>query len=193
MVARHPPAPQTYRWGKAEYHQMWDLGWFTDRFVELIEGEVIETPQPSNAHCVSTDRAAEQGRAAFGRGFWVRMQMPLDLSPLSEPAPDVAVVAGERDTFTSTPTTALLVVEVSETALRYDRRPKAGLYARAGIADYWIVNLPDRRLEVHRQPGQDPGRPHGYGYGSVTVLQPGDWLSPLAAPQARIAVADLLP
>ena len=85
------------------------------------------------------------------------------------------------------------VVEVSEATLSYDRRRKGSLYARAGIADYWIVNLNRRRLEIYRQPIPDPSRHYGFGYSSVQTFDSGEHATPLAAPQAKIAVADLLP
>ena len=188
-----PPSPRGYRFNRDEFHQMWDFGWFADRYVELIEGEIVEMPHPGTAHCVSTDRSTEALRAVFGKGYWVRMQMPLNLSPFSEPLPDVAVVEGDRDSNLPTPTMAILGVEVSDTTLAYDRGKKASLYARAGLADYWIVNLLDKQLEIRRRPIPDDTREFGFAYADVTILKPGDFATPLAAPQARIAVADLLP
>ena len=79
---------------------------------------------------------------------------------------------GPRD-YTAHPTTALLIVEVSEATLSYDRRRKGSLYARAGIADYWIVNLNRSQLEVYRQPKPDPSRRYGWGYSSVQTFGPG--------------------
>ena len=87
----------------------------------------------------------------------------------------------------------MLIVEVSESTLAFDRRRKASLYARAGIADYWIVNLVDRQLEVRRNPVADLTQFYGAAYADETVLQAADQATPPAAPQARIAVADLLP
>ena len=86
--------------------------------------------------------------------------------------------AGRVITCVEHPRAAVLVVEVAESSLDYDRRDKALLYARAGFADYWIVNLIDRRIEVHRDPAPT-------GYRSVVSLAPGDEVAPLAAPAAR--------
>src|SRR5262249_22795353 len=152
-----PPAPRPRRWTKAEYHTMGELGWFEDQHVELLDGEIVEMPVPGNPHCVSTDNVAEVLRHVFPKDrCWVRMQMPLDLGLDPEPLPDVAVAAGPKSSYTSHPTTVLLVVEVSDSTLSIDRGRKAALYARAGLADYWIVNLADRRLEVYRRPIADP-------------------------------------
>ena len=124
----------------------------------------------------------------------MRVQGPLDLGEISEPEPDVAVIAGNvRDYTDAHPTTAALIVEVADTSLAYDRTTKASLYAKAGIADYWIVNLIERQLEVHRYPTSDAARLYGFGYAEITVLTAAESVVPLAMPQASIAVADLLP
>jgi Uma2 family endonuclease len=86
-----------------------------------------------------------------------------------------------------------LIVEVSETTLRYDRYRKASLYARVGIQDYWIVNLVHQQLEVRRRPVPDNSQRYGFAYGDRTILKPNEHVSPLAMPQAKILVADLLP
>ena len=85
------------------------------------------------------------------------------------------------------------MVEVADTSLRLDRRVKASLYARGGLADYWIVDLVDNAVEVHRDPRPTVDTMHGWAYRSVDVLRPPAVLWPLAAPGARLAVADLLP
>jgi hypothetical protein len=134
--------------------------------------------------------------AAFGPTFWVRSQGSLDLSPLSVPDPGLAVVTGNKRTYIGrrdNPTTAVLIVEVSDATLWEDRTRKASLYAAAGIADYWILNIPDGRLEIRRDPTPDATQAFGHGYSTLTTLVVGDVATPLAAPAARVAVADLLP
>jgi Uma2 family endonuclease len=110
------------------------------------------------------------------------------------PDPDVSVIIGSpRGAGRTIPTTALLVVEVSDSTLGLDRSHKAPLYAAGGIRDYWIVNLVQRQLEVYRDPVPDRTALFGSRYASRTILDPVDVVSPLAAPQAQIRVADLLP
>ena len=105
----------------------------------------------------------------------------------------MAVVAGvPLDYVGAHPSTAALVVEVAESSLRLDR-VKGGLYARAGIREYWIANLVDRVLEVHREPHSAAESTHGWVYRSVELLRPPATVTPLAAPTALIRVADLLP
>ena len=169
---------------------MADAGLFHDRRVELIEGEVVDMPPQKNAHYTAillVQRALEK---AFGVNHVVRVQGPLDLGERSQPEPDVAVVAGTPRDYRDHPTSALLVVEISDTTLEFDRERKARLYAKAGLAEYWVVNLVDRVLEVHRTPVLDAQRPR---YGDIRSVTVGETVSPIAAPEAAIAVADLLP
>ena len=106
----------------------------------------------------------------------------------------MAVVRGHpRDYLDAHPATPVLIVEVADTSLAEDRLRKGGLYARAGIADYWIVNLVDNVLEVYRRPERAPSRRFGWKYGSVRLLRRNAVISPLVAPRARIRVAALLP
>ncbi len=192
--------PQTRKWTRAEYYRMADLGLFRDQRVELIEGTIVQMPPQKNFHVIGIDLVQQALSAAFGPRFWVRIQAPLHLSPRSAPEPDAAVVPGRSRDYASTdqsatdhPTTALLIVEVSETTLAYDRGRKASLYARANIADYWILNLIHRRLEVRRTPVPEAGQRYGWRYQDVLLLGPHDRIAPLASPKKRIAVADLLP
>jgi Uma2 family endonuclease len=133
-------------------------------------------------------------RLAFGVAYCVRGQMPLVLNQTTDPLPDVAVVTGSvRDFVTRHPDSAVLVVEVSDSTLAYDTGSKASLYAAAGIADYWVVDLVHRQLIVHRGPVADAGQPHGAKYASVTTLDSAGSTAPLAAAGNVIQVADLLP
>jgi Uma2 family endonuclease len=187
--------PQTRKWTRAEYYRMADLGWFDNQRVELMEGTVVKMPPQKNFHGIGIGLAEVAAEAAFGPRHWVRTQLPLHLDRRSAPEPDVAVVPGGPRDYTATdhPTTALLIIEISETTLAYDRGRKASLYARAQIADYWIVNLIDRRLEVRRTPTPDPSQRYGWRYQDILLLGPGDRIAPLAVPKKRITVTDLLP
>ncbi len=140
-----------------------------------------------------TVRMVEEALRGVFRGGWdVRSQLPIALDPDSEPEPDLSVVPGSfRDYPNAHPTNPVLVVEVADTSLALDRGEKAALYARAGIREYWIVDLVNGQLVVHRDPTRDAaarGR-----YATVLVLPRGGTVSPLAAPHATIAVTDLVP
>lgn len=186
--------PQSVRWTRDEYFRLCEAGYFNGRRVELIGGEIVEMAAQFDLHLAGIDLTADALRAAFGPGFWVRRQGTLDLSPHGVPDPDVAViVGGPGGAGRTVPTTALLVVEVSDSTLTFDRRRKGSLYAAAGLADYWIINLVQRQLEVYRGPSADASAPFGFSYAGRTILDPGDAIAPLAAPSAPVAVADLLP
>jgi Uma2 family endonuclease len=174
---------------------MIELGLFgEDDHLELVDGEILTMSPQKSLHAGTITVAAEALRLAFGAGCHVRVQLPLALDEMSEPEPDLAVVEGTgRDYLAAHPETALLVVEVADTTLPYDRGRKASLYARAGLAEYWIVNVADRVLEVHRDPAPDAGAPLGFAYTILERLAPESTVSPLAVPEARIAVSELLP
>jgi Uma2 family endonuclease len=180
------------RWTRREYDRLVELGALGpgDR-VELLAGRMIVAEPQDSPHATGVRLAQQALERAFGPGWDVRTQLPLALDRVSEPEPDVAVVpGGPRDYARGHPSSAVLVVEVADWSLALDRGPKARRYARAGIADYWIVNLRDRVLEVHRAPGREGRR---WRYRSVDILDASGSIAPLAAPAAAIAAGDLLP
>lgn len=193
-VHRPRRARRRFRFTLADVFRLQDQGWFREQRVELIDGDILVMAAQKNLHAAAIALANDALSVAFGPGFWVRNQNTLDLAPQSAPDPDLAVVPGSpRGASPDNPTSALLVVEVSDSTLKFDRGRKANLYAATGILDYWIINLVDGQLEVRRHPVADAKQRFGYRYDDVTLLKPGDFATPLAAPQARIAVADLLP
>lgn len=191
------PLPLSHRWlwTVKEFQRAYDLGAFGfETRLELIEGEVIRKMPQNEPHTWAIRAAEEALRRAFLSGHDVRNQMPLVFGPRNKPEPDVAVVVGSFDDYKRKhPTTAVLVVEVSDSTLALDRTTKAAVYARAGIEDYWIVNLPDSVLEVHRQPAAMADQPLGYHYRSITRLIPTDTIAPLSLPDAVITIRSLLP
>ena len=186
--------PVKHRRTIAEYYAMADAGLFRDRRVQLIDGEVLDMPPQGSTHFAGIYLAAEAMKRAFGLGFFVRSQAPLDMAPDCEPEPDIAIVTQHpRDGAGKPhPSSALLVLEVSDSSLDFDRNDKASLYASVGIADYWILNLVDRQVEVHRQPTADATQRFGFRYADKKIFTAGGSITPLAA-SAEIAVADLLP
>lgn len=188
--------PSRRLWTVEEYNCAAGLGLFgPEERLELIEGEVIQKVSPQKSpHATSIQLVVEALRKSFATGYAIRMQLPIVLGRRSEPEPDAAVVTGSiRDYAQQHPTTAVLVVEVADTTLAFDRTTKAALYARAGIPEYWIVNLADRVLEVHRQPAPMAGQPLGHHYRSITRHTETETVSPLAAPNAALSIAALLP
>ena len=182
------------QWTSADYYQMADMGLFQDQRVELIEGEIIDMPPQLDKHYWTIMLVSRALERALGEGFVVRQQGPLDLSDRSIPEPDVAVVAGNLRQLMSQghPTSALLVVEVSQTTIRFDRTQKASMYARHDIADYWIINLIDQIIEVYRDPVPDAEAPYGFAYASRQTYRRGQQVALLAKPECSIRVDDCL-
>jgi len=193
MELQPPETPPPHRFTREEYYQMADMGLFEGQRVELIEGEIVDMAPQKNPHVLGVSRASRALTKAFGDAFWVRSQAPLHMGAKSEPEPDLAVVPGPMESYKDHPTAALLIVEVADTTLRFDRGQKASLYARAGIKDYWIINIQDECVEVLREPVADARAPLGWRYKSVVTVRSPATIAPLAKPEAVIAVADLLP
>jgi Uma2 family endonuclease len=185
--------PEQRLWSKDEYYRLGDLGYFMGQKAELLGGAIMVTSPQKSPHFAALDRVADVFRQVLGPAVWVRTQGPLDLGLVIEPEPDVSVVGGSRADYKAHPTTALLVVEVSDSTLAFDRRGKAGLYASGGIEDYWIVNLVDNQLEVRRNPLADNSQPHGHAFADTLVMIGADTVTPIAFPAVVIPVADLLP
>jgi Uma2 family endonuclease len=189
------PELELKRWTRAEYDKLIEQGVFTtDDRIELIDGLLVVAEPQSAYHYGAIGLVVHALTAAFGEGWTVRSQGPIALDDTSEPEPDVAVVRGSfRDYFRAHPSDPVLVVEVTLSSLTLDRRYKTSLYARAGRPEYWVLNLVDRVLEVRREPIRSRRMPYGWDYRVVRIVRPGEHVTPLAAPEASIAVADLLP
>ena len=188
-------APLTLRrWKRVEYARLVGLGVFENDPVELIGGQLVVAEPHGTDHASSISAVDYAVRAILPPGWIVRIQLPVSLDEESEPEPDLAVVAGRpADYSRAHPTRPALLVEVAESSLDFDRHHKGSLYARAGVQDYWIVNLADRCLEVYRDPLAEASATYGWRYRSVVSLTRADVVAPLAFPFARMSVTDLLP
>lgn len=185
------PALPLWKLTRARYDRMVGAGILgEDDRVELLNGLLVVREPQGNRHAVAVSLVRAALEKAFGRRYHLREEKPVALDRLSEPEPDLVVVPGRpRDYLDGHPEKPVLIVEVAESSLRLDRAHKATLYARAGVADYWVLNLVEEVLEVHRE----PVRKGGWTYASVRLLKRGAVVTPLAAPRAHIRVASLLP
>ena len=195
MTARPTPPVPTRGIRRVEYDHLVECGLFSpDDRIELIDGLLVFREPQSSPHMVAVQLVHAALQGAFGPGWNVRQSGPVALDEDSEPEPDIAVVPGSpRDYVTGHPAQPVLVVEVSLSRLRFDREYKGSLYARAGVTDYWIVNLVDRVLEVRRGITSSAAAPYGWTYAELTVLDAASIVAPLAAPLSVVSVADLLP
>jgi Uma2 family endonuclease len=179
-----------HRFSLADYDQMIDLGILTENDrVELIRGEIIEKMSIGEFHAACVKRLNRIFSARLAQRGCVGVQDPIRLAD-SEPEPDISLLEPRDDDYANShpePDDDILVVEVADASLDFDRRVKGPLYAENGIAEYWILNLIDRTLEVHRQP-QASG-----GYAEKRVLQVGDATDLAKIPGVTVLVAELFP
>ena len=188
-------APLTVRrWTRDEYERLVELGIFEREPLELIAGQLIVAEPQSAYHAGSIRRADYALRAALPAGWVVSVQLPVSLDDDSEPEPDLTIsVGGPGDYAHAHPAAPVLVVEVAESSLAFDRRAKGSVYARACIPEYWIINLVDRVLEVYRDPQREATALHGWAYRSMMTLRAPATVAAVGIPGAQLAVADLLP
>jgi len=173
-----------------EFHRMIQAGILgEDENVQLIDGMLVAMTPQGRPHAYVIQELTRLLVRAVGDDFKVLTQLPLTLGDESEPEPDLAVVRSEdAASVTAHPRTAVLVIEVAGDSLRFDRQMKASLYARAGIPEYWIVNVAETVIEVHRDPEPTSGL-----YREISMSRPGETLASRSVSGLRIDVAALFP
>jgi Uma2 family endonuclease len=180
MVANASPRLLT----RAEYDRMAELGFFANERVELIHGTVVRMAPIGTGHCDVVDVCTELFVSRLVGRATVRIQAPFLAHDESEPEPDVAIVPRKRYSDQH-PDEALLVIEVAESSLAYDRHTKAPLYAASGVREYWIIDVIGRAVEVHRQQVRDRYAVHH----RVTA----GTIHPEAFPDVELSLAELFP
>ena len=188
-------SPKTRRWTRLEYERLIELGVFrSDERLELLDGQLIVREPQGSRHAGTIRRVIAALRRALGDAWQVDSQLPIALDDSSEPEPDISVVPYDPGAYLDAhPSRPVLIVEIAERSYRIDREHKASLYARAGIAEYWIVDVVHGAVEVHRDPVAAPDALYGSSYRSVVTLRPPATVALLAEPARSIAVAALLP
>jgi Uma2 family endonuclease len=178
--------PTRHKLSVEDYHKLGEAGILDeDSRVELIEGELIDMAPIGPPHMMTVNRLTRLLVRAVGDLGIVSVQNPVTLPPHSEPQPDIAVLRPGMDSRGAGlpgPADVLLLIEVADTTLAYDRGTKLQLYARAGIVECWLVNLQSGSLEVNRGPTPQ-------GYSRTTELRPGAVVSPSSLPTVEIEVA----
>jgi len=189
-----PPAPlipPRKRWTRAECKALESSGIGDQENLELIDGELISKMRKNRPHVNALVTMMLLLMDAFGRDR-ANPEAPIDVAPddnpSNEPQPDLIVLKRAYAGFRSAPpqpSDLALVVEVADTTLRFDLTVKASLYARAGIVEYWVLDLNGRRLIVHRQPESGV-------YRSVVAYSESEKVAPLESPQHELRIADIL-
>ncbi len=181
--------PHRYRLTVAIYHQLTKIGVFNeDSRLELIEGDLIAMPPIGERHASQTRRLNQLFSRQAGDAAIVDMQNPVALNAYSEPQPDIVLLKPCADFYERShpgPSDILLIIEVSDSTLRYDRETKIPLYAQAGIAEVWILDILHQRLEIYRYPSPD-------GYREVRYPALQEVITPTLLPNLAIRVRDVL-
>lgn len=174
----------------AQYEQMVRCGIFTENDrIELIRGMLVDKMPIGPPHRACVTRLNKLFQLRLGAVANIGVQDPVSLAD-SEPEPDVSLARPRADDYSAEHpkgSDLFLIVEVADSTLEFDRTEKLELYAESGIPEYWVVNLIDRQIEIHRQPQGDGT------YASQTIAQGGDDVESLAFPGVRFAVNDILP
>jgi Uma2 family endonuclease len=182
-------APAAHRFKTKEYHRMVEVGLLSpDARVELLDGKIIDMSPIGFFHGGIVARLARLFGNLSKDRWLVWPQNSVVLDEHSEPQPDIVLLKPSPDDYTTHPPCAddiFLLIEVADTSLNLDRDEKLPLYGRAGVQEVWIVNLPERVIEVYREP-------HFTGYASKTILRAGDQAKPQAFPDVVVDVAGLL-
>ena len=185
-----PPAREKRKFTVAEYYRMGEVGILRpDERVELIEGEILVMAPIGSEHSGSVNISNEIFHLLARGRFIVHVQNPLHLDDGSQPQPDIALLRPRADRYARShpaPAEVLLVVEIADSSLEYDRNVKAHLYGRNNVPETWVKNLPEDCIERFTEPGPD-------GYAIHTVHRRGETLAPVLLPDLELAVDDLLP
>jgi Uma2 family endonuclease len=179
----------TYRFSREEYHRLAEVGFFQeDDRVELLDGELVIMAAQGKRHIVAVRRINKILIERFGSVAAVDCQSALIINDWSEPQPDILLLDPSVDAKgeVGRPEDVFVVIEVADSTVRYDSRTKLAAYARAGIREYWIVNLADNTLDVYRQP-------QGGDYVQKQRFERGASVAPLAFPDRAIDVAEIIP
>lgn len=184
-----PAETERKRWTRDECRRLLETGILEEARFELIHGDIVPKMTQHERHIYSCKQVQKALEAIFGTDY-VRLAAPIAIGEYEEPEPDAAVMLRPLVDYlrlgTPQPAEVRLVVEVSDRTLRQDLTAKKAQYGSAGIPEYWIVNINARTLHTFRQPTES-------GYALESVRAPEEIVSPLAAPEAVITVAALLP
>lgn len=184
-----PKEAERKRWTRDECRQLLEMGILEEARFELIGGDIVPKMTQHERHIYTCKQVQKALEAIFGTDY-VRLAAPIAIGEYEEPEPDAAVMQRPLIDYlrlgTPLPAEVRLTVEVSDRTLRQDLNAKKVQYGRAGIPEYWVININARTLHVFREPTEN-------GYAQEAILSSDSAVTPLAAPSTAVAVADLLP
>lgn len=183
------PQPMRLRFTVDQYYRMIELGMLNDyEKAEIIEGELIGKIPFGNRHAACVEKLNEILRDKLGESIFLHNQQPIKFDDFNEPEPDLAILK-RRENFhiqdKPTPKDVLILIEVSDSTLKYDRKVKRSLYAEAEIPEVWIINLPNDIIEVHQKPSVGI-------YQLAKIFKRGEILASEVLPGLSIAAAEIL-
>ena len=177
------------RWTVDDYHRMIAIGLLTpDDRVELLDGQIVKMMPQDPPHASTIDESTDYLKTLFAGKAKVRAQLPITLTPDSEPEPDIAIVKIDPQRYRDrhpAPADVFLLIEIADSTLKHDRTHKSKIYARAGILEYWVVDINQRQVIVFRTPQVD-------GYQSEQVLAANTQLAAIAFPDVLVNLRNLL-
>ncbi len=189
ITSAEPVEAERKRWTRDECRQLLEMGILEEARFELIGGDIVPKMTQHERHIYTCKQVQKALEAIFGTDY-VRLAAPIAIGEYEEPEPDAAVMQRPLIDYlrlgTPLPAEVRLAVEVSDRTLRQDLNAKKIQYGRAGISEYWVINIDARILHVFREPTEN-------GYAQETILSPDDAVTPLAVLSAAVAVTDLLP
>ncbi|MCB1777182.1 MAG: Uma2 family endonuclease [Candidatus Competibacteraceae bacterium] len=176
--------PRCHRITVEEYHQMGEAGIFDeDTRIELLEGELFDMAPIGSRHMSALNKLIYLFYPARDQGI-VSVQNPIDLAT-SEPEPDLALLkSGNYWDHLPTVDEVLLLIEVADRSVQYDREKKIPVYGRCGISETWLVDINARQAEIYREPSST-------GYRTVLIRGEQDYIAPLALPELEIALGEI--
>jgi len=190
VISTWPDTGVRHRVSVAEFGRMAEADVFDpEARLELVDGEILEMSPIKEPHAYAVDALTMLLSEQLGRRGVLRVQSSIVCGEYSQPQPDVTVLAPPINRYrTRHPHVddVLLLIEVADATLRFDRHVKIPIYGREGIRETWLVDIPHRRVEVFREPEPD-------GYATTSLHHPGAVVSPTAFPDVEIAVAELVP
>jgi len=183
------PQPRRLRFTVDDYYKMIELGMLKDcEKAEIIEGELIQKMPIGRRHSAVVEKLSEILRDELGKSVSLRNQQPVRFGEYNEPEPDLAVLQRREDFYSHNKPVAkdvLLLIEVSDATLKYDRDTKLSLYAEAEIPEVWIVNLQHDIIEIHQEPSNGI-------YQLAKIFKRGEIIESEMFPNLKLAVSEIL-